>query len=87
MERGRRIPNRLVKYRKLAGYSQKRVARLLHLKNTASISRWEKGYTTPSVLQLLNLCVLYKIYPHHIYFEVWDTLKKELLPTSDLSLE
>lgn len=84
MEHGR-IPNRLKKYRRLAGLSTKKVAKLLSV-GRSSLSRWEKGYTTPSAFQLFQLCVLYEALPHHLYFEVWETLKKEFAPTFNLSM-
>jgi len=77
MER-RRIPNRLKKYRRLAGLSQKEVAQFLGLKNTACISRWEKGCGYPGITVLFRLSLLYKTLPNHLYQEVWESLKEDI---------
>src|SRR6266542_1577854 len=82
MEVGR-IPNRLKKYRRLAGLSQKKVSKLLDV-SICSLSRWEKGHAMPNMLHVLQLCVLYRAYPHQLYFEVWEALKKEFAPAFNL---
>jgi transcriptional regulator with XRE-family HTH domain len=77
MEQGR-IPNRLKKYRRLAGFSQCEAAELLDLKNTSCISRWEKGKSVPSLRYIFKLSLLYRTHPVHLYPDIWQQLKKEL---------
>lgn len=62
----------------MAGLSQKRVAKLMHFKNTNSISQWEKGASCPSLQQIFRLSLLYKTVPMHLYFELWQSLKEEM---------
>jgi transcriptional regulator with XRE-family HTH domain len=76
METGR-IPNRLKKYRLLAGMTQKKVASLLNVR-TACISRWEKGSRYPGIEDVLKLGFLYQTLPNHLYFETWEKVKKEI---------
>jgi transcriptional regulator with XRE-family HTH domain len=71
------IPNSLKKYRRLSGYSQKKVAIKLGYKQTSCLSRWEKGYTMPKARELFRLSMLYKTVPNHLYFELWRQLSQE----------
>lgn len=75
----RRIPNSLKKYRRLAGLSQKEVAAFLGLQKSSCISRWEKGACLPGTAYLFRLSMLYKTVPNHLYYDFWQTLKKESL--------
>ena len=77
MEDGR-IPNRLKRYRRLAGYSQKQVAKALALQNTSCVSRWEKGLSVPEMFTLFRLSILYRTNPFHLYQECWQQLKREV---------
>jgi transcriptional regulator with XRE-family HTH domain len=77
MERSR-IPNRLKRYRRLAGYSQKSAARILRLPSASSLSRWEKGRNFPSIPLLFKLSLLYKTHPIHLYQDLWQRLKLEV---------
>ncbi len=54
-------PNCLRKYRKARGLSQKEVAKILELKSTGMISRWEKRTRPPKVLaNVFNFAALYR---------------------------
>ena len=66
-----RIPNKLKKCRRITGYSQTEVAKLLGLNKTVNISRWETGLSLPSTIHLIQLCVLYKTNPEYLYREFW----------------
>ena len=69
MERkGRYIPNRLRKYRILAGYSQKDVAIILGMKSTSRISKWEQGTALPSLEYLFKLSILYHVLCDELYY-------------------
>ena len=71
--------NRLRKHRKLMGYKQSDVAHLLGLRNTNRISRWEKGLSFPSVVNLIKLSIIYRTFPNELYFDLLLTLRHELL--------
>ncbi len=63
------MENNLRKCRIRAGYSQVKVARLLGIKNSNEISRWEKGVFFPNIKNLVKLGILYNtplddLYPH-----------------------
>ena len=73
-----RFPNRLKKYRRLFCFSQKQVASILGLKDTSPLSRWEKGVSLPSIVQLFQLSRIYKTMPSEMYFDLWQTISKEI---------
>lgn len=87
MESGR-VPNKLKLFRHSFGYSQKKVARMLGLRDITAISRWEQGISMPTVMQLMRLARLYRTHPHELYDELWQSLEHEfssLLHTEQLS--
>jgi transcriptional regulator with XRE-family HTH domain len=67
----KRIPNKLKRYRKLAGYSQKDVAAILGLKSTARISSWERGTKFPGILNLFSLEILYRTLPAELFCDLY----------------
>jgi transcriptional regulator with XRE-family HTH domain len=70
METGNQpIPNRLKMHRKMMGYKQKEVAKLLGLYNTAPLSEWENGISMPTAHNLIKLSVLYRTYVNELYTE------------------
>jgi len=78
MEFGR-FPNRLKKYRRIAGYSQKKVAKLLGLSDTSMLSRWEHGCSAPKLEQLFKLSRLYNAFPQELYCELWNSISESPL--------
>lgn len=76
MERSR-IPNKLQSYRRSQGYSQKKVARMLGLADTSTLSRWETGVVIPSLVHVFRLARMYNALPHELYDDLWQTLEKE----------
>ncbi len=76
MEKGR-IPNRLKKYRRWAGLSQRTVADELGV-TPSCISRWERGLDFPGI-RLFHLSILYRTLPNHLYFDYLETLKREFV--------
>jgi transcriptional regulator with XRE-family HTH domain len=79
----RQIPNKLRKYRKLAGYSQVEVARKLGFKSTSRISRWENGLAYPNLENLLKLSVIYCTLSEQFYYELYCDIRDELLPEEE----
>ena len=72
------IPNRLKMHRKMMGYKQKEVARLLGLYNTSPLSEWENGLTMPNAHNLIKLSVLYRTYVNELYTEYCHEVRKTL---------
>ncbi|MDD5618685.1 MAG: helix-turn-helix transcriptional regulator, partial [Candidatus Omnitrophica bacterium] len=58
LNKSRRINNRLRYYRKLKGYTQSDVAKILLL-NQSDISNWEQGLKYPGTKNLLKLSIAY----------------------------
>jgi transcriptional regulator with XRE-family HTH domain len=73
-----RFPNKLKKYRRLFCLSQKEVAKMLGLKDTSPLSRWEKGVSLPNILHLFRLSRIYKTMPSEMYFDLWQGISKEI---------
>ena len=72
------IPNGLRKFRKANGYSQKRVALLLGVRNTGMISRWERGSRLPSPVNMFRLAVLYGTMVDALYSDLILVLRREM---------
>jgi transcriptional regulator with XRE-family HTH domain len=74
----RDIPNSLRKYRKTSGYTQKQVAEVLGVRNSAMISRWENGSRLPSYLNVLRLAALYSTITDALYLDLSRTVREEM---------
>jgi len=74
----RQIPNLLRKYRRIAGFKQKDVAKLLGHKGGSLASRWENGKRFPSTMNLLKLSVLYWTLPEALYIDHVRKLREEI---------
>ncbi len=72
-----RIPNKLKKYRRQSGYSQKKVARILGFADTSTLSRWEHGITFPGIVQVFRLARLYHTQPEQMFDELWESITSE----------
>ena len=70
------IPNSLRRYRKLSGYDQKDVARILGFKSSGRISRWENGMAVPSILNLIKLSVIYNTLMDALYIDLVRSMRK-----------
>ena len=77
MEQGR-FPNKLKRYRRIAGYSQKKVAKLLGFSDASVISRWEHGVSLPSLLHVFKLSRLYDALPHELFNVIWYQTNESL---------
>ena len=75
----KKIPNCLRKYRKARGLKQKEVAEILGLKSASLISRWEKGVSLPSPINLFRLAALYRILVDALFIDLLRFLKQELI--------
>ena len=73
-------PNRLRKYRKIMGYTQKQVAIFLGLgeNNASRISRWEQGIALPSLQNVLKLSILYRTLVNQLYYDLFLQYRPEI---------
>jgi transcriptional regulator with XRE-family HTH domain len=70
--------NNLRRFRREKGLSQKQVARILGLKSSAMISRWEKGLVMPETLNALKMAALYHSSVDVIFGDLRLALANEL---------
>ena len=75
----KKIPNILRKYRKAIGLKQKDVAKILGLKNSGMISRWEKGVCLPSLLNAFKLAGLYSVLVDALFFPLIRMIKRKIM--------
>ena len=66
----------LRRHRKIAGYKQTQVARLLELHSAIPLSQWERGTALPSALNLLKLSALYQVSAHELYEPLFSALRE-----------
>ncbi len=74
----RGIPNSLRKFRKINGYTQKQVAHILGVRNSAMISRWENGSCLPSYLNVIRLAALYSTMCDALYLDLVRMVREEI---------
>ncbi len=74
----KKISNCLRKYRKLKGLKQKDVAKILKLKSTSMISRWEKGTCLPNSMNIFKLSLLYRTLVDALFIDLMRLLKEEI---------
>lgn len=83
----KRLPNCLRKFRKARGLSQIQVARLLDLKNTTNISKWENGLDIPNTLYLVRMAVIYRTMVDALIPDLIHLLKGEIAKKESKFLE
>ena len=64
-------------FRRCHGYSQKKVARILGMADTSTLSLWEHGSAFPSIVQVFRLSQIYRTQPQEIFTELWNHLHTE----------
>ena len=79
--------NTLRHRRKILGLTLKEVAKLLKHKNVSRLSKWEHGISTPNLLNLLKLSIVYKTLIDQLYPEIRTELRKRLFTGSKKSLK
>lgn len=72
------IQNRLWKYRKAQGLTQKQVAHLIGLKSPSQIHRWEKGKRNPNLRQAIQLSCIYKRMVNDLFWELYIIEREQL---------
>ena len=73
-----KIPNRLRKYGKIRGLSQRRVAAILGVKSASRISNWENGRSIPNLRDVIRLSILYRTLIDGLFIEHVRTLREEI---------
>jgi transcriptional regulator with XRE-family HTH domain len=69
-ENKNRIPNQLVLIRKRMNLSQKRVARMIGLRDATTLSRYERGRASPPLRTALKLGAFYDMSLSEIFHEL-----------------
>ena len=77
--KNKRIPNSLRKYRKSRGLKQKEVAKILGLKSSCMISRWERGHHLPQPVNIFKLAVLYRTMADALFIDLRKLLQEDIL--------
>lgn len=72
------VINRLKKHRILMGYSQCEAARLIGLRSTPILSRWENGTALPSLENLFKLSIIYRTLTEELYRDLYLDIRHEL---------
>jgi transcriptional regulator with XRE-family HTH domain len=78
------IPNQLRRYRKIRGLTQGHVAKVLGLKSTSMISRWEHGRCLPSFHNIIRLSVIYRTMMDALFFDFKRTIGNEIMKREGL---
>ncbi len=65
-------------YRKKAGFQQQQVAKMLGLKTTGLISRWENSVSYPDLINVFKLSLIYKADINNLYRDLRELTKQEL---------
>jgi transcriptional regulator with XRE-family HTH domain len=81
------LNNSLRKYRRLRGLKQGDVAKILGLKSTSMISRWEQGVRLPDTLNVLRLSVMYRTVVEALFIDRMRLLREELLKKEEKVLK
>lgn len=66
------------KYRKINGYKQKDVAKILGIKSTSKISRWEKGECIPNLINAFKISILYRVMVDSLFIDHLRQLREEM---------
>jgi len=70
--------NRLVIYRRRIGFSQKQVARLLGLKGTSMLSRYEHGRSLPPLPMAFSLGIVLRVPVEFLFPGLYEGLRNRI---------
>jgi transcriptional regulator with XRE-family HTH domain len=73
--------NQLSAYRRRMQYSQKRVASLLVLSDSATLSRYEQGHLLPSLSTALRLSAIYRVPVEFLFQGLYVKIREEVRAT------
>ncbi len=72
------MANRLWKYRKRMGFTQKQVAMIMGYVSPTLLSHYERGRKLPSLTTALKLEIVYRVPVAFLYPDLYQQLKEEL---------
>lgn len=75
---GKSVAHSLRRYRRARGLQQKEVAEILGLKDSSMISRWEKGFSLPSTLNIIKLALVYRTMIDALFLDVMRSMLEDL---------
>ena len=75
----KKIPNRLREKRLASGFRQQYVARVLGLKSTSKLSRWENGICLPNLVNAFKLSGLYGALVDQLFQDLRGAIKREIM--------
>jgi DNA-binding XRE family transcriptional regulator len=73
----KKIPNLLLKYRKISGFTQKQVAKVLGVHHSV-LCKWEDGSCIPNLVSVFKLAVLYSTMADALFIDLIHHLRKEM---------
>jgi len=73
----KKIPNLLLKYRKISGYTQKQVAQIIDIQPTL-LCKWEEGKCIPNLVYVFKLAILYQTMADALFIDLIRYLRKEI---------
>jgi transcriptional regulator with XRE-family HTH domain len=79
-----KLPNQLRKYRKLRGLTQKQVSKILGLKSSSRISRWETGKCLPSVKNTIRLAIVLRVNADDLFWDLRKAILEEVREGGDI---
>jgi len=74
----KRLPNLLRRYRRTRGLTQRDVAKLLGLRTSSRISKWESGACLPSLANAFRLSVVYRVLADALFVDLLRSLRKDI---------
>ena len=89
MKEGKRkfISNNLRRCRKIRGLTQRQVAKIMELKSTAMISRWEQGSCMPETMNLGRLAGIYRTTVDALLREYFQSLHRKMVQKEEMILK
>lgn len=79
----KQVPNLLRKYRKANGFKQRDVARILGIKSSSKISRWENGLCVPTLVNAFKISILYRVMVDSLFIDLVRNLREEVKKRED----
>ena len=85
MEPAKRKRNTLILYRKRMGFSQKYVAQLLGLKDTATLCHYERGHLMPPLMVALGLEIIFRVPVAFLFPRLYEELRAEIRKAEEIA--
>lgn len=85
MKPAKRNRTTLILYRKRMGFSQKYVAQLLGLKDTATLCNYERGHLMPPLLVALGLEIIFRVPVAFLFPRLYEELRTEIRKVEEIT--